>query len=90
MNDKHFQRWQKTRAKGKGQFILVRGLLAWGLPMFLIMTFMVNKPVSGNMSPGVIALNALLWAIAGLAFGYFTWAFSERAYQKELRSRESA
>ncbi|MDZ7656004.1 MAG: hypothetical protein U0997_08660 [Sulfurimicrobium sp.] len=90
MNDRHFQKWQKMRAKGKGRFILIRGLLAWGLPMFMIMTFVANKPASGQMSPGMIALNAFIWAIAGLVFGYFTWAVSERAYQKVLQSRENA
>lgn len=90
MKDKHFQKWQKMRAKGKSQFILIRGLLAWGMPMFMVMTFMVNKPASGHMSPGMIALNAFIWAVAGLVFGYVTWAVSERAYQKELLRREQA
>lgn len=31
---KTHQRWAATRAQGKRKFILVKGVLAWGLPMF--------------------------------------------------------
>lgn len=90
MKEKHFQKWQSTRVKGKSRFILINGLIGWGLPMFIIMTFVVNKPEAGHMSPSLVALNAFIWAIGGLAFGYFVWSASERVFQKELKSREKA
>lgn len=89
MKDKHFNKWQKMRVKGKGRFILINGLLSWGVPMFVVMTFVVNMPENGEMAFGLIAINALIWALGGLAFGYFTWTLSEKNYQKELKNRES-
>ena len=89
MKDKQFDKWQKMRAKGKEKFILINGLLSWGVPMFVVMTFVVNMPENGEMVFGLIAINALIWALGGLAFGYFTWTLSEKNYQKELKNRES-
>lgn len=40
---KEFQRWEKIRHKGKSRFIVLTGVLAWGIPMFLLMTFVVNR-----------------------------------------------
>ncbi|WP_444910220.1 hypothetical protein [Microbulbifer sp. TRSA005] len=84
MKKKHFENWSKTREKGRSKFILINGLLAWGLPMFLVMTFIANKPDDGQWSPTFIAFSAVLWALGGLAFGYFAWGSTERAYKKEL------
>lgn len=88
MKEKVFEKWKKTREKGRGNYILISGLLSWGLPMFIIMTFFVNKPEDGIMSFGMIAINAIIWALGGLGFGYFTWLASEKAFQKELQKRE--
>ena len=90
MKEKAFEKWKKTREKGRGNYILIGGLLSWGVPMFIIMTFFVNKPEDGTMSFGMIAVNAVIWALGGLAFGYFTWLASEKSFQKELQKRENA
>ena len=90
MKEKQFDKWQKMRMKGKRRFILINGLLSWGVPMFVVMTFVVNMPENAEMTFGLIAINALIWTLGGLAFGYLTWTLSEKNYQKELKNRESA
>lgn len=90
MKKKHFEKWSKTREKGRKNFILVNGLLAWGLPMFLVMTFFVNKPNDAQWSPIFILISAVIWALGGLAFGYFVWGSTERAYKKALAKRQDA
>ncbi len=90
MKEKHFRKWEKLRRKGKKNFILVNGLLYWGFPMFIVMTFTVNKPASGNIPLGLIGISAVIWTLGGLAFGHFTWGASERAFQKELQNRKNA
>ena len=89
MKEKQFEKWTNLRKKGKTNYILTNGLLAWGLPMFVVMTFVVNKPETGYISLGMMAINALIWALAGLGFGYFTWVASEKSYEKELIKREN-
>lgn len=90
MKQKHFEKWSKTREKGIKKFILVNGLLGWGLPMFLVMTFIINKPYNGEWSPSLILFSAVIWTLGGLAFGYFTWGSAERAYKKALEKRQDA
>ncbi|WP_041590361.1 hypothetical protein, partial [Teredinibacter turnerae] len=90
MKEKQFIKWENTRIKGKRNFILVNGIVSWGIPMFVVMTFFVNKPEEGHMSVVLICINALIWTLGGLAFGFFTWSASERMYKKELARRESA
>lgn len=87
MKEKQFEKWTKLRQKGKWNYILMNGLLAWGVPMFVVMTFVVNKPESGHMPISMIAIHVLIWVLGGLGFGYFTWSVSEKAYQKESQRK---
>ncbi|MEW5756569.1 MAG: hypothetical protein AB1810_09720 [Pseudomonadota bacterium] len=43
-NDKHPEPeafWEQTRKKGKWSFVLWRGVILWGLPLFVFVTFVV-------------------------------------------------
>ena len=60
MKNKHFQAWKKLREKGRNRFILGRGILGWGAPMFLIMILMFNGGENGVIS---LAIHAVIWAI---------------------------
>ena len=77
-------RWEKSRAKGKLHFILVSGVLSWGVPMFIAMTFFVNRE---RLSPGHIILSAFMWLLGGAGFGLFVWYFSEKQYQKTIQGK---
>ena len=91
MTEKDFKAWSKTRKKGKTNYMLQNGLLSWGLPMFVVMTFFMSDAFdeSGLIISHVIA-NAVVWAIGGLMFGATTWYFAERKYSKELEKRSGA
>ncbi len=88
MKEKDFDEWSKTRKESKVSYILLNGLLAWGLPMFIAMTFFVNDAFdeSGLILSHVV-INAVAWTIGGLLFGACTWYFTERKYKKELTKR---
>ena len=78
------QKWAETRQKGKWRFVCITGVLAWGLPMFVVMTFFVNRRTEVPLTPGRIAVSAILWIIGGFFFGLSTWALSERKYRKYI------
>lgn len=82
---KDIQRWEETRRKGKGNYLLMNGVLAWGVPMFAVMTFVVNKPPK---TFGLLAVSALLWTAGGFCFGLLTWHSFEAKYQKYMKSRK--
>lgn len=79
MKPDQMEEWQQVRAKGLLRYVLVRGVLAYGLPMFLAMTFVVNRDkLSGNS----IGLSVLAWALGGALFGVLTWHVQERKFLK--------
>ena len=79
MKPEALARWKDVRTRGRFRYILISGVLSYGLPMFIAMTFFVNRD---DLSPVFIGLSALLWAIGGAAFGAITWHTSERQYLK--------
>ena len=79
---KSLQKWAKTRQMGKLRFVLQIGVLSWGIPMFIIMTFFVAPQSDAPITTNRIIGSAIIWLIGGLAFGLLTWVFSERRYRK--------
>jgi hypothetical protein len=78
------EKWAETRRMGVIRYSLLHGVLAWGVPMFFIMTFVVNKQRSDN--PALLAVSAALWGFGGLCFGLTMWTISEKKYQKHIAS----
>lgn len=70
------ERWGKAREQGMLRYVLVTGVLSWGLPMFIVMTFVVSR------SNTPIAVSALIWAVGGVAFGVAMWLVQEYRYRK--------
>ena len=89
MKPQEFENWQKSRQQGKGRFILIRGLLAWGLPMFVFMTFFINKPQT-EITTSFVLTHAVIWSIAGFIFGLLVWSWSEKRFEKEQIKRASS
>ncbi len=75
--------WAVIRQKGKGNFIFQRGVLAWGVPMYLLMT--VLPAVNGRVGPTAFYFlwQGVLWGGAGAFFGLVIWHFSEKSYLKQ-------
>jgi hypothetical protein len=76
------QKWESTRARGMKHFVLVRGVLSYGLAMFVAMTFFVHH---GELTPKFIAISAVLWLIGGAAFGVASWYLLEILYRRAIR-----
>jgi hypothetical protein len=86
---KELRRWEVTRLKGKWRFILLTGVLSWGLPMFVVMTFVVNQQPSGSSpSLSMILMSATIWALGGALFGWAMWKVSERKYHRFLAAQK--
>jgi hypothetical protein len=87
------QNWAEERQQGFSRFVLKRGLLAWGVPMFILMvvgpTFLKGEPVT---SKGLLTSMAI-WAVAGCAFGVSMWlvhqAHERDRVQRSAREKEN-
>lgn len=53
-------RWLKTREKGYLKFVLINGVVYWGIPMFLFMTFIVFRPFENGFSLGILIIHVLI------------------------------
>lgn len=81
--EKQHIRWESTRQKGRGRFILYSGVLGWGGCMFLSMSILRSVfGFSGYFAaiPWYWTWNVVLWAAVGFIFGFLTWIWSEKLY----------
>jgi hypothetical protein len=76
--------WELQRAAGCTWYVLQRGVLGWGGPMFVVMTFVVNR--STPTTPWWLLRSIVIWGLAGAGFGFTMWWMMERKYQKYLQS----
>lgn len=76
------EKWVKTREKGKQHFVLVNGVLGWGLPTAILWVFLMEilEPSENIWVRPITAL--IIFPIAGVAFGHLMWNKSEKAYEK--------
>jgi hypothetical protein len=92
MNDIDFKRWRKAREEGLLRYSFFKGFLAWGVAMFIIMTFMINDAFDsqGNLKWTGVFIEVIVWTIGGFLFGTLTWFLSEIRYKKELGKRRGS
>ncbi|NKF21733.1 hypothetical protein [Solimonas marina] len=80
MKPKEIERWKKRRDGGMLRFIGLAGVLAWGVPMFVAMTFFVPHP---KLS---VPECAILWLCAGGLYGAVMWFVQEHRYRKAMEA----
>lgn len=94
-NDKsaEHEAWKQTRKKGKWPFVFWRGVVFWGLPMFVIQTFVITGPPTpaswfysetSKYSFSWLAFMLVFGCLAGSLVALFNWNRNERAFKKEL------
>lgn len=81
MREVHAIRWFKYREAGMASWVVRRGLLAYGIPMyfFFVITGWFRKP--GQFLPSLV-YNIPSWLIAGTVFGVLTWYAFEWQYRR--------
>ena len=77
---KKYQRWEKTRQKGMLKFILINGVLYWGLFMcaFINSYYYFRK---GIFDLHFALVSCVIFLIGSIFYGYFTWRAHETSYE---------
>ena len=83
MKPQQLEKWKATREKGMLRYVLVTGVLSYGLSMFIAMTFFVHRD---DLSAKFIAISAVLWTLGGAVFGAAMWFVFERQFRKAVGS----
>ena len=79
MKPKQLEAWKKSREQGMLRYVLVSGVLSYGLPMFVVMTLMVHRT---ELSMQNVGLSAVIWTLAGALFGIAMWCIQEWQFRK--------
>ncbi len=82
-------RWETSRKRGKGRFVLLRGILGWGGFMTIVMSIFQHlmHPKALFWSQ-IVPLNLAVHSIGGLLFGLWMWHSNERAYSRFKKETE--
>ncbi|MGP9799350.1 hypothetical protein [Rheinheimera sp. NSM] len=83
MKEKELLRWSEQRRKGLRKFILLNGVLSWGLPMLIAMAF-IGKPFEQGFTAKAITIHCLVWVFGGVLFGIVLWFINEWRYKKQM------
>lgn len=82
MKESRFIRWwEPTREKGKANYILIHGVLLFGIPMLIFMSFITNPFANGLFSAAVL-VHCMVWLVAGLVYGLIMWHWFEYRFTK--------
>lgn len=82
--------WPRERLLGKRRFILLRGLLAWGLPCAIIVGGVLSTHVAGEFSPIRPLATAFGCLVLSVCYGAWLWARSEQRYTNLSAKHETA
>jgi hypothetical protein len=75
-------RWERERKAGALRYVLRKGLVGWGLPLYVFM-YGVQTLLRGDaLEPQQALRSAVLWLGCGAVFGAVMWWVSEFNYRK--------
>ncbi|HIY69955.1 MAG TPA: hypothetical protein H9827_00640 [Candidatus Luteimonas excrementigallinarum] len=81
MKEKDKARWAAIREKGALRFILIYGVLGWGVGTAVVFTGLMW--LMGDADVGrIFRFAALAFPIGGLAWGAIMWWVTERMYRR--------
>ncbi len=86
MTERQAEKWAATRAKGRSRYILLFGVLGWGLTMVVLWTALMVADLGWSSLPVLLPVAAIAFPCGGYLWGATMWYFAERAYSKRPAS----
>jgi hypothetical protein len=78
-------RWERIKQDGFWRFVLLRGVLAWGLTMGIIWVIFEQVSRKAEALPWYLILG--LFLVGGFVWGVATWFLSIWYYSRASKSR---
>lgn len=79
MQAREFERRARQRERGIWRYVVRSGVVFYGLPMFVLMTYVFPHPRVTT------AQSAMLWLLAGAAYGVVMWLVQERRFRSAAK-----
>ena len=87
------EKWEKLRAKGKWTYILIYGVLAWGVSTGILFSLIwpLAMEAMGSKPPflPVFAFSIVGFPLGGVAWGYCMWIYIEKIYWEAKASAQT-
>ena len=74
-------KWQEIRERGFWRFVLLRGVLTWGLGTALLYC-LIMWLVSDQDIRLLLPISLVIFPIVGIFWGAFVWWFAERKFKQ--------
>lgn len=72
------ERWTKIRERGRKRFVLLYGVLGWGVPTALLFTIWNGFAEGWDGLLAKLLISLVIFPIGGIFWGMLMWAFLER------------
>lgn len=91
MTKTQFHRWARLRSGGKWRYILINGVLYWGVLTAVLWSGAMAwlGVLDGGTFLGTLRFAVPIFGIGGILFGLLTWSVSEKAYAKARDEMEN-
>ncbi len=89
MKAEQLDAWRDTRKHGAFKFVLIKGVLGWGLPMLLLMA-LIKQPFADGIFSKTAMVHFVVWPLGGLIVGTLMWGITEHRFRKALASNKAA
>ncbi len=82
MKPTQYAAWAKLRQQGRNRYMLIHGMLMYGLPLFVVMSFIVNQPFAQGYTMTAVAIHLGVWLLVGQMVGLVNWLINEKRFAK--------
>jgi hypothetical protein len=73
-------KWEKVRGRGKKRYVLVTGVLLWGVVTGIVWSIVMSAVQGWDRLPLYLILALILFPIGGIFFGLQMWKILESRY----------
>jgi hypothetical protein len=86
----NWSRWEKTRKRGQTFFVLVNGVLMWGVVTGVLFSVVFPLMTPDARFRDVWPMAVPMFAGGGVFWGFIVWSINERQYQRWLAAQKKA
>jgi hypothetical protein len=86
MNDKQAAKWAAVRNKGKGSYIMYRGVLPWGIG-FAVLFSLIELLTQGTLTWYWLVIRLVVFAVIGFLVAVFRWEHLEQKFAGRNRDK---
>ena len=86
-SDAEAAKWAVVRERGRGRYILVSGVLGWGIWTAVLWSFLMSRGEHGKSFLFNLAFAIVGFPLGGWAWGAWMWSSMERRYRAWQQGR---